>query len=83
MFKIGQRFDRLVDSLVDTHQVVPALRRENKVAECSRGAGTLVWLPGTQLDPSDWRLRDLGDRSMREPFGSGTGGKRMDGARRK
>jgi hypothetical protein len=67
------------------HQVVPALRRDNKFAHFHRGAGTLVRLPRTKVNPSDWWLCDFRDRDMGElgePLGSGSGGKGMRGARR-
>jgi hypothetical protein len=44
MVKIGQVFDYLI-VLVDMHQFRSSVRGENNIAQCRRGAGTLIGLP--------------------------------------
>src|SRR5436305_2394194 len=67
------------------HQVIPALRGDDKLAHFHCGARTLVRLPRTKGNPSHWRLRDFRNRNMSalgELLGSSSGGKGMRGARR-
>jgi len=69
MFKIAQRFDGIVNPLIDTDEFAPPLRCESKVAWKRYGAGAVVRLPLTKLDPARWGLRGLGDQNIGEPLG--------------